>query len=239
MSIIYCEKHDRRWDSDKLEECPLCENEHPSSSDAQEKLYTQDDLAAACELVRVAPRMALQLRLKEMVDRFLAWPLPYSVCADGCATRQQAGRIGTNLLTADEAMTMLKHVLEPALKSEWLTPRTQQADFALSAIPPTGQREVAEKCAEICENSPLFNTSERQRILLDCADRIRAYAATLPQQPAVAEGMARDAERYRWLCDAAGKDWNELLGSQLTGQLDAAIDAARLAAAPKQEGKEK
>lgn len=27
MSIFYCERHDRRWDSDKLEECPLCENE--------------------------------------------------------------------------------------------------------------------------------------------------------------------------------------------------------------------
>ena len=26
MSIMYCEKHDRRWDSDKLEICPLCEN---------------------------------------------------------------------------------------------------------------------------------------------------------------------------------------------------------------------
>ena len=27
MSIIYCEKHDRRWDSDFLMECPACENE--------------------------------------------------------------------------------------------------------------------------------------------------------------------------------------------------------------------
>ena len=27
MSIMYCEKHDTRWDSDKLEDCPLCENE--------------------------------------------------------------------------------------------------------------------------------------------------------------------------------------------------------------------
>ena len=27
MSIMYCEKHDRRWDSDKLDDCPLCENE--------------------------------------------------------------------------------------------------------------------------------------------------------------------------------------------------------------------
>ena len=27
MSIIYCEKHDRRWDSDYLEDCPICEIE--------------------------------------------------------------------------------------------------------------------------------------------------------------------------------------------------------------------
>lgn len=26
MSIIYCEKHDRKWDSDKLIDCPICEN---------------------------------------------------------------------------------------------------------------------------------------------------------------------------------------------------------------------
>ena len=27
MSIIYCEKHDRRWDSDTETECPICEHE--------------------------------------------------------------------------------------------------------------------------------------------------------------------------------------------------------------------
>ena len=27
MSIMYCEKHDRKWDSDRLGFCPLCENE--------------------------------------------------------------------------------------------------------------------------------------------------------------------------------------------------------------------
>jgi len=32
MSIIYCEKHDRRWDSDWLSECPLCENEPASAA---------------------------------------------------------------------------------------------------------------------------------------------------------------------------------------------------------------
>lgn len=47
-----------------------------------------------------------------MVDRFLAWPLPESVCADLCATmRGHPHRIGTNLLTAVEARAMLEHVL--------------------------------------------------------------------------------------------------------------------------------
>lgn len=47
----------------------------------------------------------------EMVDRFLRWPLPESVRADDCATKQQTGRFGTNLLTAIEAKQMLEYVL--------------------------------------------------------------------------------------------------------------------------------
>lgn len=27
MSIIYCERHDLKWDSDRKDECPACENE--------------------------------------------------------------------------------------------------------------------------------------------------------------------------------------------------------------------
>ena len=27
MSMMYCEKHHRQWDSDKLDECPECEHE--------------------------------------------------------------------------------------------------------------------------------------------------------------------------------------------------------------------
>lgn len=48
----------------------------------------------------------------EMVDRFLTWALPASVCADPCATRpDMPNRSGTNLLTATEARAMLEHVL--------------------------------------------------------------------------------------------------------------------------------
>ncbi len=50
-----------------------------------------------------------------MVDDFLRWPLPDSVCTDGCATRQGPGRVGTNLLTAIEAKQMFETVVLPKL----------------------------------------------------------------------------------------------------------------------------
>lgn len=48
-----------------------------------------------------------------MVDRFLGWPLPKSVCADLCATDPyyQHQRYGTSLLNVHEARAMLEYVL--------------------------------------------------------------------------------------------------------------------------------
>lgn len=55
-----------------------------------------------------------------MVERFLTWPLPESVCVDECARAPNVApgvgvpsprRTGTNLLNADEARAMLEHVL--------------------------------------------------------------------------------------------------------------------------------
>jgi hypothetical protein len=53
------------------------------------------------------------LNIKALVNRFLAWPLPQTVCADGCATNSAYPfpRSGTNLLTADEAEVMMRYVL--------------------------------------------------------------------------------------------------------------------------------
>jgi hypothetical protein len=49
-----------------------------------------------------------------LVDRFLTWPLPESVCSDQCATmRGYPHRSGTNLLTADEARQMIEYLLAP------------------------------------------------------------------------------------------------------------------------------
>jgi hypothetical protein len=54
--------------------------------------------------------------IKGLVDRFLAWQLPATVCSDRCVTMQGYGhpRYGTNLLTADEARQMIEYLLEPA-----------------------------------------------------------------------------------------------------------------------------
>ena len=54
------------------------------------------------------------MNIDKLVDRFLSWPLPDSVCSDTCVTERNYGkaqRIGTNLLTADEAKQMLEYLL--------------------------------------------------------------------------------------------------------------------------------
>lgn len=66
------------------------------------------DVAEALHLERQKERDAL-------VDRFLAWPLPRSVCSDLCVTDRGYNfpRTGTNLLTQDEARQMLDYLLGP------------------------------------------------------------------------------------------------------------------------------
>ena len=53
--------------------------------------------------------------LADMTNEFLKWPLPESVCADGCAVTQGKGRIGTNLLSYTETLQMMKDVVNPQL----------------------------------------------------------------------------------------------------------------------------
>ena len=59
--------------------------------------------------------------IKALVNRFLSWPLPGTVCTDLCTTIPDLPnvnlpnvpkRIGTNLLTANEAEQMFEYVLD-------------------------------------------------------------------------------------------------------------------------------
>lgn len=50
--------------------------------------------------------------IDKLVDAFVAWPLPESVCSDPCATMKgYPNRSGTNLLTAVEARQMFEYLL--------------------------------------------------------------------------------------------------------------------------------
>jgi hypothetical protein len=53
-----------------------------------------------------------------LVDRFLAWKLPASVCSDMCVSNSNYPhpRYGTNLLNAEEARAMIRHLLAERLK---------------------------------------------------------------------------------------------------------------------------
>ena len=61
--------------------------------------------------------------IDELVNRFLSWPLPDSVCSDLCVTdiewskKYSYPRSGTNLLTAAEARQMFEYLF-PELKSK-------------------------------------------------------------------------------------------------------------------------
>ncbi len=60
----------------------------------------------------------LDKAVEEITNSFLRWPLPDSVCADGCATKQGPGRVGTNLLTYTETKQMINDLVRPILEKQ-------------------------------------------------------------------------------------------------------------------------
>lgn len=81
---------------------------------------------------------------KLMIDRFLSWPLPESLCSDPCASMPgYPHRTGTNLMTAEQAKAMLDYVLAaPApLQAEPASPWV-----AVSERLPEIKQVLLEKC---------------------------------------------------------------------------------------------
>ena len=76
----------------------------------------------------------MKTRIDEMVDRFLAWPVPTSVCPDNLDAdrRMRPGSSGTNLLSADEAKQMFEYVLKEDDSRFRTDPRSVAAQFTLS-----------------------------------------------------------------------------------------------------------
>jgi hypothetical protein len=120
-----------------------------------------------------------------LVNRFLAWPLPASVCADPCASmRDYPNRTGTNLLTADEAGQMIQHVLAGEL---------DYRAFCESRSPEDGPDGTLESLATVATmletyGPECFPANEQGQVdfarsMMDsAAEEIRAFIAKQPPQ---------------------------------------------------------
>lgn len=104
---------------------PAVSTDNPYTDWQTQHLY---EAWCAAWRARTASEPQPNASLSQMVDRFLAWPLPKSVCSDLCVTDSNypSARSGTNLLTADEARSMLEYVTRaapepPAEPAAWCT----------------------------------------------------------------------------------------------------------------------
>ncbi len=116
---------------EQLKPCPFCgscerddDSEHycAAQTDSSDSQDAAKDIWNTRSAVRAEPVKGTVT--DEMVDRFLGWPLPASVCSDMCATvrNYEYSRSGTNLMNFHEAKAMLEYVLAPESPSAWDMP---------------------------------------------------------------------------------------------------------------------
>lgn len=93
------------WSKDQI---ALLDNlyKHAQINSAARSKPKNEDESFRADLL-VMPKIA------DLVDKFLTWELPKSVCSDTCVTTRDYphSRTGTNLLTADEAKQMFEYLL--------------------------------------------------------------------------------------------------------------------------------
>ncbi|WP_038616617.1 hypothetical protein [Dyella jiangningensis] len=96
-----------------MDVCRQCDECAPylkkDETPAQRIERERKDVTACLRLLQIERKLT---DIDRLVDRFLAWPLPPSVCPDGCVMDSSyPHRIGTHLLTAEEAKAMFIHAL--------------------------------------------------------------------------------------------------------------------------------
>jgi len=154
-------------------------------------------------------------QMNEMAEAFLRWSLPEDVCADAIACTPRAPhRTGTNLLTARQAVEMIKFVCGPELAVMHAEARDAKARIAeleaelervkraaingMNAATAHGHGLVEQAARLRAESNPDALESERA---MNAALTEQLERAELARQDALAELAAAlaDAERYREL----------------------------------------
>ena len=102
------------------------------------------------------------MNIDKLVDRFLAWPLPKSVASDGCVTNRDYPhqRIGTNLLTADEAKQMIEYLLSETAASTTLPQEPAQPPASEAEFATDGERRTAMP-ANLLESAKALRAAQR------------------------------------------------------------------------------
>jgi hypothetical protein len=150
--------------------CPACIAESAAPDYDESTIKAREHLSAAP--ATPAP-VATATTMDVMVQRFLGWPVPFSVCADLCATRQEQGRSGTNLLSAIEAREMLTYVTDAKVA----TPATPAP--AVVSVPreclTSAYLDLAAICPNPSDDRPDFDTCLGKNNSADAKCLTRAY----------------------------------------------------------------
>jgi hypothetical protein len=150
-------------------------------------------------------------KIEAMVNVFLAWPLPSTVCPDRCVLdRDYPHRIGTNLLTAVEAKQMFEYVLAKVQESETMrradlikklneefTPAGDAALSKLKAQAPSQQITDPVRLAELRKMNDYTGQPERCDA---CGSPKRARGLCCivcgkPDEPIMLSDFRKDIER--------------------------------------------
>ena len=108
------------------------------------------------------------MNTKLLVDRFLSWPLPESLCSDPCASMPgYPHRTGTNLMTAEQAEAMIEYVISTSRQPEG-------EGLVIRALEHNGIT-VSYRLAspyELRNGEPLVRLSDAQRAFAELRDQL-------------------------------------------------------------------
>lgn len=162
--------------------------------------------------------------VQSLVDRFLAWPLPKSVRSDMCVTMDyDFPRSGTNLLNADEAAQMIRHLFDKKTVAA-LAEAILAEDGARDALRRFKESTAGEPRPEGTPNSPATPQEVRRATIEECAKVPTVHSQWQPIASAPKDGAAiilaswggsSDGDLFpwwieesEWLIDGRNEGWH-------------------------------
>lgn len=194
---------------------PTCK--HPTYVPSELAREMEAELAS----LRSVPQEAApaERNIDVLVDRFLSWPLPESVCADGCATqRGYPHRTGTTLLTADEARQMLEYLLPSRPSTGWYRRLIAKAGDEPTVIGPVAQeaapsdeavRGLIARLNDCADKGERWNPSGNHELLREAARMLSQSPPAAGERTGDEAGRLRGAILALRQCKPliAPKDW--------------------------------